>query len=269
MIGMVHPGDMGSAVARVLVDAGHEVAWASEGRSDGTRRRAAESGLVDVGSTAAMRERCEVVLSVCPPHAAIDTAADFRGYTGLFADLNAVSPETAAKVGEQVTRFVDGGIVGPPPLSAGTTRLYLAGEEAGTVAELFAGTHVDARVLDGRAGDASALKMVYAAWTKGTTAMLLAVRAAARSLGVEDELVAEWELSQPDLPARSERSALLGLERGWRWAFELDEVGRTFDGAGLPGGFGAAAGEVFARLARTEEPSLAEALDQLVSGNGR
>lgn len=252
MIGIVHPGQMGAAVGKVLVDAGHQVAWASAGRSADTRSRAEKAGLTDLSRTAALAGECEIVLSICPPHAALDTVAAFGGYEGLYADLNAVAPETAARVGEQAARFVDGGIVGPPPLTDGTTRLYLSGGEAAVLAGLFAGTALDARVV-GSGTRASALKMVYAAWTKGTTALLLGIGATARSLGVEDELVAEWKLSQPSLPERSEQSARTGFERGWRWAFELEEIGRTFTAAGLPGGFGFAAAEIFDRIARADD----------------
>ncbi|NKQ53632.1 NAD(P)-dependent oxidoreductase [Amycolatopsis sp. K13G38] len=244
MIGIVHPGNMGAAIAGLL----DKAAWASQGRSSATRVRAA--GLTDLGTIARLKDNCEIVLSVCPPHAAVETARQFRDYPGLYADLNAISPATCAEVARLVPRFVDGGIIGPPPVHAGTTRVYLAGPQSPAVAALFEGTALDARVLPGPAGDASALKMTYAAWTKGTTALLLATRAAARSLGVEDELLREWELSQPSLPGRSQDAARLGRERGWRWAYELEETGRTFADAGLPDGFGIAAGEVYRRLPR-------------------
>ncbi|GHF38920.1 3-hydroxyisobutyrate dehydrogenase-like beta-hydroxyacid dehydrogenase [Amycolatopsis bartoniae] len=258
MIGIVHPGAMGAAVAKLLDSA----AWASDGRSEETRRRA--EGLVDLGSVERLKAECPVVLSVCPPHAAVETARLFRDYEGLYADLNAVSPATAAEIGGLVPRFVDGGIVGPPPRRAGTTRLYLSGEEAPAVAALFEGSVLQPRLV----GDASAVKMLYASWTKGTTALLLAIRAAARSLGVEADVLAEWRLSQPDLPERSERAARLGLDRGWRWAFELEETGRTLAATGLPEGFGAAAAEVYRRLPRSagEGDGLAEALGFLVGG---
>lgn len=246
---------MGAAVAQLLGD----VAWASEGRSEETRRRA--EGLTDLGTVARLKAECPVVLSVCPPHAAVATAEAFAGYDGLYADLNAVSPATAARIGEVVPRFVDGGIVGPPPRRPGTTRLYLSGAEAGTVADLFRATLLEPRL----APDASALKMVYAAWTKGTTAMLLAVRAAARNLGVEDALLEEWQLSRPELPAQAEQAGRLGLERGWRWAFELEEIGRTFAAAGLPAGFGAAAAEIYGRLPRDGGTDLAAALALLAT----
>lgn len=191
-----------------------------------------------------------MVLSICPPHAAVEVAAAFAGFDGVYVDANAVSPATAARIASIIgDRFVDGGIVGPPPRTAGTTRLYLSGPGAPDVAALFSGSDLDARIVP----DASALKMTYAAWTKGTTALLVAIRATARELGVEDELLTEWALSLPGLPTKSQQAARTGAERGWRWAYELEEVGRTFAAAGQPKGFGAAAAEVYRRLA--EEPA--------------
>jgi 3-hydroxyisobutyrate dehydrogenase-like beta-hydroxyacid dehydrogenase len=181
--------------------------------------------------------------------AALDVAGGVGGFGGLYVDANAVSPATAAQVAETVARCVDGGVVGPPPRSAGTTRLFLSGADAGVVAELFAGTAVEARVLDsGGPYAASALKMAYAAWTKGSAALLLAARSAAASLGVEDELVAEWARSQPGLPDRWEAAQRAAETKGWRWTAEMDEIARTFAAAGLPEGFHRAAAEMYARV---------------------
>jgi hypothetical protein len=88
--------------------------------------------------------------------------------------------------------------------------------------------------------------MAYAAWTKGSAALLLAALAAAERLGVEAPLRAEWEHSLPDLPARAERARADATEKGWRWVGEMEEIARTFADAGLPAGFHQAAGEVFA-----------------------
>lgn len=258
MIGLVHPGSMGAGVARCLVANGHQVAWASDGRSDSTRARAAEAGLTDVGSVAHIRAHCDIVLSICPPHGAVDIARSFDGYDGLFVDANGISPESTIEVGSVVAsggaHFVDGGIIGPTPTRAGTTRLYLSGTHAPTVADLFAGSILDARVLpDGAIGAASSLKMAYSAWTKITSALQLAIRSSARTAGVEAALLDEWALSQPDLADRSARSASMGLERGWRWSYEMLEIARTFEADGLPTGFGEAAAAVFSRFPRPDD----------------
>jgi 3-hydroxyisobutyrate dehydrogenase-like beta-hydroxyacid dehydrogenase len=243
-VGLLHPGEMGAAVGAVLRGRGHRVVWASEGRSAETRARAEEAGLEDVG-TAAEVARCEVVFSICPPHAAQDVARSLGAFEGIYVDANAVSPATAKKVQAIVREadFVDSGIIGPPPREPGVTRLYLSGERAAAVGELFDGSALEARIVE----NASAVKMAYAAWTKGSAALLLAVRALARAEGVEPTLLAEWELSLPDLIERSQRAARSAEAKGWRWVGEMEEIVATFEAAGLPKGFHLAAAEVFRR----------------------
>jgi 3-hydroxyisobutyrate dehydrogenase-like beta-hydroxyacid dehydrogenase len=248
-IGVLHPGEMGAALGARLRDRGHDVWWAGDGRSAATRARAEAAGLGDAGGLDALLGACDVVVSVCPPHAAPDVARAVAGYRGLFVDANAVSPATAAEIGRVVedggARFVDGGIVGPPPERAGTTRLYLSGAAAAEVAALLDGTPVEAPVLGADPGTASALKMAYAAWTKGTAAMLLAIRDTARAAGLEDALLAEWERSQPDVPGRLAGAADAAARKGWRWVAEMEEIAATFAAAGAPEGFHRAAAEVF------------------------
>jgi hypothetical protein len=145
-------------------------------------------------------------------------------------------------------RYVDGGIIGPPPAGPDpTARLYLSGPDAPAVAELFAGTGLTTPVLDGEPTAASALKMAYAGWTKGTAALLLTMREAARAHGVEAALLSEWEHSQPALPDRSLRAAREADEKGWRWVAEMREIAATLAAADLPAGFHEAAAEVFER----------------------
>jgi 3-hydroxyisobutyrate dehydrogenase-like beta-hydroxyacid dehydrogenase len=247
IVGVLHPGAMGSAVGAALRARGHEALWASEGRSPATAARAQAAGMQDAGTVAALLSRAEVVLSICPPHAALETAGLAAGYAGVYVDANAVSPETARAAAELVgARFVDGGIIGPPPSQAGTTRLYLSGEEAAAVAPLFGDGPLETIVLVGGVGAASALKMTYAAWTKGTAALLVAIRETARTHGVDDALLDEWALSQPRLAERYERAVEASAEKGWRWVAEMREIAQTFAAAGQPGGFHLAAAEVFA-----------------------
>ncbi len=185
VIGLLHPGDMGAAIGHQLRGRGHSVLWASAGRSPATVARAAAAGLADCGTVAELARRSQVIVSVCPPHAATRVAAqvaveiaaqgtDGRGGPGfgtgtgtsagvgvgvvaagparIFVDANAVSPVTARQIARIVAgaglRYVDGGIIGPPPSPAGGTRLYLSGPNAGAVRELFADTAVEARVIE-------------------------------------------------------------------------------------------------------------------------
>jgi 3-hydroxyisobutyrate dehydrogenase-like beta-hydroxyacid dehydrogenase len=250
-VGLLHPGAMGAAVGAELARAGHTVRWASAGRSAATAARAAAAGLSDAGDVAGVVAASDIIMSICPPHAALDVARACAGHGGIFVDANAVAPATGlAAAAAAGGRTADGGIVGPPPVSAGTTRLFLSGAEAAAVAALFAGTHVEAVVLEGDPVAASTLKMAYAAWTKGSAALLLATERAARELGVDAALHAEWARSLPDLAGRlagAERSA---AEKGWRWAAEMEEIAATFAAAGQPDGFHRAAAAEFSAWPR-------------------
>jgi 3-hydroxyisobutyrate dehydrogenase-like beta-hydroxyacid dehydrogenase len=246
-VGLLHPGEMGTALAKALRERGHDVQWASSGRSDATRRRAEAAGLIDVESARALAERSDVLLSVCPPQAAKEVARSSRGAAALFVDANAIAPATVRVIAAEhgTSNFVDGGIIGPPPRRPGTTRLYLSGASAAIVAELFDGTPVEVRIVSNVVGDASAVKLAYAAWTKGSAALLLAIRSVAEAEGVEKPLLEEWRLSLPELPETLARAARSADAKGWRWVGEMEEIAAMFAAAGLPDGFHRAAAEIF------------------------
>lgn len=253
-IGLLHPGEMGAAIGACLAGRGLTVLWASHGRSPATAHRAAGAGLTDAGAITDVVRQAGIIVSVCPPHAALGVARSVAGFRGIYADANAIAPQTARQVANIVTdlgaSFVDGGIIGAPPRPQASTRLYLSGQRAAEVAALFTGTAVDARVIGDEPGAASALKMAYAAWTKGTAALLLAARALARAEGTERALLHEWAQSQPGLAERSLSAAESAVTKGWRWVGEMDEIAAAMVAHGLPEGFHRAAAEVFRRSPR-------------------
>ena len=168
LIGLLHPGEMGAAVAGCLTGRGYQVLWVPAGRSPATAARAAAAGLTAAagpdaaGQAADLARRADIILSICPPHAALPVARAVAGrgagaFTGIFVDANAVSPGTAREVAAAIesagARYVDGGIIGSPPGPAGGTRLYLSGPHAGPVAALFAGTALEPRVIEGARAD--------------------------------------------------------------------------------------------------------------------
>ncbi len=275
-VGLLHPGDMGAAVGATAVAGGARVLWASEGRSAATRARAREVGLEDVGALASVVRASRVILSVVPPHGAADLARAVAalGFGGLYVDANAVAPATAREIGRVVeaagARFVDGGIIGPATRSRrGTTRVYLSGPAATEIAPLFGAGPLEAVVLDAPAGAASAVKMAYAGWNKGGQALLAAIRAFAIAEGVDSALLAEWKISQPDVPARSERAVHDNARKAWRFVGEMEEIARSLAAVGLPPAFHEAAREIYARLAgykdTTTPPTMEEAARALRS----
>ena len=259
-VGLLHPGEMGAAVGGCLVSVGHEVLWDPAGRSRASTGRALAAELTGV-TFDRLIERSSVILSICPPHAALDVAAQVAatGYAGIYVDANAVSVATAEQVSDIVSAagatYVDGGIIGMPPEIAGHTRLYLSGPRANEVRPLFSRSRLDARIAEGPLYAASSVKMAYAAWTKGSSALLLAARALARAGGVERTLIAEWQLSQQALGDQSERSASAAASKGWRWVAEMEEIAASMAAAGLPSGFHEAAADIYDRASRAEMPA--------------
>lgn len=267
-IGLLHPGEMGSGVGAAARSGGARVLWASAGRSPATRKRAEADALEDAGTIASLASTSDVILCICPPASAVDVAREIAGlgFRGTYVDGNAVSPETTRKIGDVVTaagaRYVDGGIIGPPPRRAGATRFYLSGDGARDVAALFSGTFAEAIALDGPIGAASAIKMAYAGWNKGSQALLLAIRALAMREGVDEALLAEWAKSHPELAKRSEQAVSSSVRKAWRFVGEMEEIASTFTASGLPDGFHDASAEIFRRLAGWKDtvtpPSVAE-----------
>lgn len=254
-IALLHPGNMGATIGACARTSGARVLWASEGRSAASRTRALQAGLIEAESLAAAVAQSDVVLSVCPPEFATEVAVRVAAqkFDGIYVDANAVSRATAEEIGRIVTKagasFVDGGIIGSPVKKAGTTRLYLSGEKAEEIVQLFAASMLDARNISAVPGEASALKVVYAAWTKGTDALILAIRALATHEGVDKALLDEWRISQPTLDQKCVRAAAVAVPKMWRYVGEMNEIAEAFGAAGLPSGFHSAAAEVSQRLA--------------------
>ena len=253
ILAVLHPGEMGISVAAAAISSGHRVLWVSEGRSLETNRRAALQNLEDVGTLSAIH-RSDMIFSICPPQAAIQMAKAVAetGFKGLYVDANAGSPEKKLLINDLLKDknidFVDGGIIGPPANSEGSTRLYVSGGRCREIEAVFTNGFLGVHSLEGGIGKAAALKIAYAAWTKGSSALILAVRAMARNAGVEEDLLYEWGLSQPNAEAMTSLSATLNSPKAWRFVSEMNEISETFATNGIPNNFWDAAAEVYDRL---------------------
>jgi 3-hydroxyisobutyrate dehydrogenase-like beta-hydroxyacid dehydrogenase len=279
-IGIISPGDMGTAIAASAIHNGHHVYWASEGRSEETRKRAAEHDLIDVGTMDALCKQCSIVLSVIPPSAAERVAEEViaQKFAGTFADLNAISPQRAQRIGQRLEAagitFVDGGIVGPPPWQPKTTWLCLSGNRSDTIAACFTNGPLQTEILGGRVGDASTLKMCYGAYTKGLTALIAGVLGTAENLGVRESLMRRWADDGSGLDRTAALRVARITDRAWRWVGEMEEIASTFALANMPRGFHEAAGNIYERLAqfkdqpRPDPDAVIEALKTPPAGRG-
>jgi 3-hydroxyisobutyrate dehydrogenase-like beta-hydroxyacid dehydrogenase len=251
-IAVLHPGQMGAAIAEQARRSGRRVLWCPAERSPATRQRADEAGLEPVTDLSELLSEADIVLSVCPPAVAEDVAEQVSscGDRGIFVEANAISPSRCARIANlfDAALFIDGCIIGPPPSSAVSTRLYLSGPPAAvkTVADVFAGTAVEVMGTGEQIGQASALKMAYASFQKASRALAAVAHALAEHHGVRAELQAEAlrmrgnALAEPDyLPSVAPRA--------WRWAPEMLEVAETLREAYLPDDLALATQQVLER----------------------
>jgi 3-hydroxyisobutyrate dehydrogenase-like beta-hydroxyacid dehydrogenase len=270
-VGIVHPGQMGISVAASARNSGCTVMWAGAGRSAATQARAQEQGLHDAGTLAELVARCEVIVSVCPPHAAEQVAGEIMalGFSGVYLDGNAIAPARARRIATQVhaggARFVDGGIIGGPAWKPGTTCLYLSGPDAAHVAACFAAGPLETRVIGHEPDKASALKMCYAAYTKGTTALLAAILGAAETLGVRGDLMDEWGRDGATFGTESEHNVRAVTAKAWRFVGEMEEIAATLAAADMPAGFHLAAADIYTRLADFKDAPTTPELDDVLA----
>ena len=268
-VALLHPGEMGVTVGSALQHAGHEVLWCKADRSEATAGRARGAGFAGIADLTTIASMADVVISVCPPASAPTTADAVlsAGFAGTYVDANAVSPATARHIAARFgDRYVDGGLIGPPAHQPGTTRLYLSGASAEDAVGWFRGSLLEAIAVGADPSAASALKMCYAAYTKGSAALLLNVRALATAEGVTEALLAEWLRSQPGLADRAEQSAKGTARKAWRFEGEMSEIADTFRDAGLPDGFHRGAADVYRAMAPLKETggALDEVIDRLI-----
>jgi 3-hydroxyisobutyrate dehydrogenase-like beta-hydroxyacid dehydrogenase len=253
-IGILHPGEMGVSIAASAINSGHEVYWASQSRSEKTRLRAEQQRLIELLSVEQLCQTCEIILSVCPPHAAEKVASSVleAGFKGLYLDANAIAPQRATELGKRMdeagVRFVDGGIIGGPAWKPNETWLYLSGEHAPKIAACFSNGPLETNIVGSGIGKASALKMCYAAHSKGTTALLAAIVAAAEALDVRQELYTHWDRDSKGFSGQVNQRVLRVTAKAWRFEGEMREIALTLQAAGLPDGFHTAAAEVFDRI---------------------
>jgi 3-hydroxyisobutyrate dehydrogenase-like beta-hydroxyacid dehydrogenase len=270
-IGILHPGAMGISIAAAAQNAGHQVYWASEGRSADTRARAAKFGLRDAHTLANLCAECSTILSVCPPHAAEAVASDVlaAAFSGRYLDANAIAPQRAIRIGQAMAEagvsFVDGGIIGGPAWEPGRTWLYLSGPQAQDIAACFSAGPLETQVLGAAIGTASALKMCYAAYSKGTTALLCAILATAEHLGVRDALAEQWSHDDTNFAQHATGRVRGVTAKAWRFAGEMEEIAATFRDAGMPGDFHVAAATVYRRLASFKDSRATPALEDVLA----
>ncbi|QIR35978.1 DUF1932 domain-containing protein [Tolypothrix sp. PCC 7910] len=237
-VGILSPGDMGQAIAAVLNQNGLKTIAALEERSDRTRQLAAAANVQDVGSLKQLVIESDIVLSVLVPAAATEAAAQIAEIIGnvgkniLYVDANAISPQKVKNIAQLIEskggQFIDASIIGPPPRVPNRTRIYASGKQAVELQQLR-DYGLDIRVIGDEIGNASGLKMCYAALTKGLTAIGTELLIAAHRLGLDQELWDEVATSQAELAKILTRSLPSMTPKAHRWIGEMEEIAETFE----------------------------------------
>jgi 3-hydroxyisobutyrate dehydrogenase-like beta-hydroxyacid dehydrogenase len=233
VIGVIAQGMMGSGVGRRLRESGADVRTLLSGRSPESAERAKAAGMVAAADERELLAGSDFFLSILPPAEAEPLARSLAPtLTALdrkpvYIDCNAVSPQTAIRIGEIIAPtgadFVDGGIIGGPPRPGYSPTIYASGPAAGQTAVLR-DWEIDWRVIDGPIGAASALKMSYAGITKGTTAIASAMLLGAARFGCGEALIAELTESQPEMLARFRQGIPRMYDKAYRWVAEMEEI---------------------------------------------
>ena len=241
-VAILSPGDMGHTVGRVLVEHGLRVITCLKERSQRTRSLAESAGILDVPTFQALVSEADIILSILVPSRA-EKVAEMVSETitetqakVLYADCNAISPQTTCRISETVANvganYLDVSIIGPPPRLEGVTRFYVSGPSLGLFSQLNQ-FGLDIRPLGDKVGKASAIKMCYAALTKGLSALCIELLTASKLLGVSESLASEFQLSQASLYERMERSIPSLPSKSRRWVGEMEEIAATFAELGL------------------------------------
>ncbi|MBD2453152.1 DUF1932 domain-containing protein [Nostoc sp. FACHB-87] len=241
-VGILSPGDMGQAIGSVLNQHGLRTIAALENRSPRTKQLAAAANIQDVGSLTQLVIESDVVLSVLVPAAAAEVAQQVAqvisnvGKQILYVDANAIAPQKVKSIAQIIASsgatFIDASIIGPPPRVPGRTRIYASGKQAAEFQQL-SNYGLDIRVIGDEIGQASGLKMSYAALTKGLTAISTELLIAAHRLGLDEQLWNEVSTSQPELAKILARSIPSMTPKAHRWVGEMEEIAETFKEVGL------------------------------------
>ena len=267
VIGVIAQGMMGAGVGRRLHESGAEVRTLLTGRSAKSAERAQAAGMEPAADEHALLAGADFFLSILPPGEAealarhLAPALKALDRKPVYVDCNAVSPQTAIRIGEIIAPtgadFVDGGIIGGPPRPGYSPTIYASGPTASQTAVLR-DWGIDWRVIDGEIGAASALKMSYAGITKGTTAIASAMLLGAARFGCGEALIAELTESQPEMLARFREGVPRMYDKAYRWVAEMEEISDFLEQSPPSRDIYAAVARLYADLAKAEaekEPS--------------
>lgn len=228
-VGILYPGEMGTALGKLLRQKGHRVATTLAGRSPRTQRTCRDAGLEVLESLADVARTADLVMSLVPPAAATAVAEDYCSCKphGAFVDLNSISPVTALRIGEICSdagvEFVDGAVHGLAAQLSARGLVFLSGPRAPWVAETFEGM-LRTRVLSAAVGDASTFRLLLSGISKGVIALFVEASLTAERAGLLEPLLACYRDIYPGVMSIVERILPTYPQHAVRRADEMREA---------------------------------------------
>ena len=241
-VAILSPGDMGHAVGQRLRENELDVITCLAGRSARTRALSVKSGIRDVSNMEELVGQSDLIMSMTVSAAVpslcreVADAIKSTGSDTLFAECNAIAPQLTRDMEPVITdaggRFVDVSIIGGPPRQGYSPHFYTSGDQAAEFEQLndFGLTVIK---LVGEVGQASGIKMCYAAMTKGSWALYSELLMAAELMGLTEPLLEEFREGQSSVLQRMERTIPTVPPRSRRWISEMEEIRDTFAHLGM------------------------------------
>ena len=244
-ITLMSPGEMGSPIAKCIIKSGINVMSPLKNRSAQTVERAKKYGIEDSISLENSIMNSDLIISILVPDAAEDLAKEVSNLSKkldkeiIFADLNAISPETVKKMNSYMSgtkvKFIDGGIIGGPPEGDKIPRIYVSGQNSNLFSSLD-GLGMKVIDMNGSVGDASAMKMAYASITKGYSSLLIAAVTLSIRTNNFEHLMKELEFSQKNV--FNDLKNLKSIpSKAHRWIGEMEEISNTYIENSITGDF--------------------------------
>jgi len=238
-IGVLYPGEMGTALAQALNDDGYTVITTLEGRSPLTRERATRAELHILPTLADVAHESDVIIAVIPPAGAAEVARRYCSHAihapagAIYIDVTPLTPpqkrEMAGMFAASGVRFVDGAICGSASHLRTLGRIYLSGEAAGEVEARLADCTVPVKSLGRRPGQAALLKMFMGGMSKGLAMLFLEMTVAARQALLLDDVLDCYNHFYAGLMPAIERMLPTYPAHAARRADELREVEETMN----------------------------------------
>lgn len=258
LIGILSPGELGVALARILRTSGYDIVTTLHGRSARTETNCQRCGIKVLPQLADVVNAADIVLSTVTPAAALSMAVEVRRAASrqnrklVYIDVNSVSPQTIDKITEMFVgspvSMVDAAVHGLADRLPTHGTIYASGANAAALVQLFE-PQIRIRLLGREPGIASLMKMSLGGMSKGIIGLFLQSSLLAHHAGVAEEFTDELGRYYPDVRQFIERSLPTYPQHAGRRAEEMRELTETLQLANQPTGIAAELSDVFSRLA--------------------